>query len=76
MTYTVDGVALPATTVSGGSASLSTPELGVGTHTITAAYSGDANYAPSTATLSYTVTATTTITGTHAGALVVKDRRW
>jgi hypothetical protein len=70
VTYTVDGFALPATTMSGGSASLATQELGVGTHTITTAYSGDANYAPSTATLSYTVTATTTITGAH-GSLSV-----
>ncbi len=39
-------------TISGGSASVSTSTLGVGSHTITAVYSGDANYATSTGTLS------------------------
>jgi len=71
VTYTVDGVALAPTTVSGGKAMLKTQELGVGTHTITASYSGDANYAPSTTTISYVVTATTTITGTHSGSLSI-----
>jgi hypothetical protein len=71
VTYTVDGVALAPTTVSGGTASLATQELGVGSHTITAAYSGDANYAPSTATTTYTVSAATTITGTHTGGLTI-----
>ncbi|HEY5198504.1 MAG TPA: hypothetical protein VIJ51_15895, partial [Solirubrobacteraceae bacterium] len=54
-----------------GSASLATQSLSVGTHTITAAYSGDSNYAATTATITYTVTATTTITGTHTGALSI-----
>jgi hypothetical protein len=71
VTYTVDGVALAPTPVSGGKATLKTQELGVGTHTITASYSGDANYAPSTTTISYVVTATKTITGTYKGSLSV-----
>ncbi|MBI5031535.1 MAG: Ig-like domain repeat protein, partial [Chloroflexi bacterium] len=39
-------------TLSGGKASISTSMLSVGTHTITAVYSGDANFNPSTGTLS------------------------
>ena len=45
-------------TVSGGSASLATSSLSVGTHSITAIYSGDANYTTSTSgSVTQTVTA-------------------
>jgi hypothetical protein len=53
---TVLGTAL----VSGGSASFSTPALAAGAHTISASYSGDGNYASSSASLAQTVKATTT----------------
>jgi sugar lactone lactonase YvrE len=44
-----DGATLVGTsTITGGSASITTSALAPGTHVITAAYSGDANFAPST----------------------------
>ena len=54
----LDGQAqLGTVTLSGGAASFSSANLAAGTHTITAAYSGDSNYAASTsAALSVTVT--------------------
>ncbi len=54
-----DGATLLGTvTVSGGSASLATSSLSVGTHSITAIYSGDANYTTNTSgTVTQTVTA-------------------
>jgi hypothetical protein len=73
VTYTVDGrvlapVALPAS----GLVPLSTSALGVGTHTVKAVYSGDANYAAGSATRSQVVTAATTVgPGDHAGSLTV-----
>ncbi|MGB7752651.1 MAG: glycoside hydrolase family 44 protein [Candidatus Acidiferrales bacterium] len=48
---------LGAVTLNGGAASFSTASLAAGTHTITAAYSGDSNYAASTSAAS-TVTVT------------------
>ncbi len=77
VTYTVDGYDVSPVPVSAsgtsGSAELSTRALGVGTHTISATYSGDANYAPSSAPArDHMVTADTTISGgTHAGPLTV-----
>jgi hypothetical protein len=55
----LDGQAQMATvTLNGGAASFSSANLAAGTHTITAAYSGDSNYAASTSTaLTVTVTA-------------------
>ena len=47
VTFTVDGTAQAPVTLSGGTASYTTSTLTVGPHTITAAYSGDANFAPS-----------------------------
>ena len=44
-----------------GYAAFRTAALGVGMHTITAVYSGDANYAPSTATISITVNNNATV---------------
>jgi len=46
-------------TTSGGVATFTTSLLGVGSHTIKAAYAGDATYAPSSATLMQVVKATT-----------------
>jgi hypothetical protein len=58
VTYTVDGVAQTPVTLSGaGTADFSPATLGAGSHTIDAAYSGDSNYAASTKSTSYTVTA-------------------
>jgi len=55
----LDGQAqIAAVTLNGGTASFSTATLAAGTHTITAAYSGDSNYAASTSAAS-TVTVTT-----------------
>jgi hypothetical protein len=55
----LDGQAqIAAVTLNGGAASFSTATLAAGTHTITAAYSGDSNYAASTsAALTVTVAA-------------------
>jgi pectin methylesterase-like acyl-CoA thioesterase len=49
VTFSVDGAAFPAVAVANSSASLLLPTLGAGPHTITAAYSGDPSFAPSTA---------------------------
>jgi hypothetical protein len=55
----LDGQAqIAAVTLNGGAASFSPANLAAGTHTITAAYSGDSNYAASTSAAS-TVTVTT-----------------
>ncbi|SEP65238.1 Putative Ig domain-containing protein [Devosia sp. YR412] len=48
VTFTVDSVAQSPVTLSGGQANLLVPGLGVGSHTISAAYSGADNYAVST----------------------------
>jgi hypothetical protein len=55
---------VPPRSLSGGAATFSSPGLGAGTHPITAAYLGSANYNASSGTLTQTVTCTTTITGT------------
>lgn len=59
-----DGVtSLGSASLTSGSATLSTAALGVGTHGITASYSGDTNFLPSTSgTLTQTVNEATTIT--------------
>jgi hypothetical protein len=70
--FTVDGTAVGSQTLSPAShASLTTSSLSAGTHTIGAAYSGDGNFLPSSASLPYVVTCTVTVTGTHAGSLEV-----
>jgi hypothetical protein len=48
MTFYSGTTALGTANVSGGSATLTTTSLAAGTQSITAAYSGDANYAPAT----------------------------
>jgi hypothetical protein len=69
VTFTVDGRTLSPTTMSGGTATLTTTALKVGSHAIQADYSGDGNYTTSTDTLTYSVGTTTTITGTYSGSL-------
>ena len=49
VTFSVDGAAQPSVTLSNGTAAFSVFSLSVGSHTVTAAYSGDANFAPSAA---------------------------
>ncbi len=83
VTFTVDGVAQPPVAVQQASASLpefdlydqataqfSTASLGMGTHTITASYSGDSTATASTGTLAETVgqATTTTVVGQSTGA--------
>ncbi|MFN8630190.1 MAG: Ig-like domain repeat protein, partial [Chloroflexota bacterium] len=64
VTFSIDGTpVLPAVALTAGSASISTSALSVGTHTIVASYSGDANNAASTSSpLTQTVNAITTTT--------------
>ena len=64
VTFSIDGTTEPPTALSGTSATLALPPaLGVGTHTVTATYSGDANYPVQTATaLTQTVTQAATST--------------
>lgn len=52
VTFTVDGTPQTPVTVSSGQATFNSSSLSVGSHTITAAYSGDTNDAGSTGTLS------------------------
>src|SRR5207245_1288745 len=68
VTFTIDGGAPTNVTVSGGQAILTSSTLSVGSHTISAAYSGDANYNASTsANLTQTVNkANTTATLTSS----------
>lgn len=60
--FTVDGTAQPSVPLSGGTASITLPALAVGSHTVTAAYSGAPTFAASTGTLAggQPVTAATT----------------
>jgi YVTN family beta-propeller protein len=61
VTFTVDGTAGLPITLSGNPTTLTTSSLVVGAHSITAAYSGDANCAPGTSTvLTQTVNAAAT----------------
>ena len=56
VTFTIDGVAKPAVTISSGSANLTISTLSVGTHQIKAKYSGNSKFAKSTSsTLTQTV---------------------
>ncbi len=62
VTFSIDGVAGAPVSVAAGSASFSTAALGVGDHTITATYGGDATYLGSTDTLTQTVNKAPTTT--------------
>ena len=57
--FKVDGSTAATVAVSGGQAVFVSSALGVGSHTVAAAYSGDVNYLPSTNSLTQTVYATT-----------------
>jgi hypothetical protein len=74
ITFTIDGVAQPPVTVSAaGIAELLLDSLSVGTHSITATYSGDANHAGSlSGTLSQVVTGTA---GATMHAFIDRGRR-
>ncbi len=67
VTFTVDGVAQAPVALSGSQATFSSSTLGVGTHTVSAAYSGEANYFASTSTtLTQTITKVATTTTVSA----------
>lgn len=81
VSFTLDGgtnpIAVEALTAKAGSgvasAGFITSGLGAGNHTVVAAYTGDANFAPSTSATTATVTVqcSATVTGPHPGALIV-----
>jgi len=71
MVFTVDGT--PVGTVNLNSAmqaSISTASLSPGSHIIGAGYQGDGNFLASSATITYLVTCSLTITGNHPGAVI------
>ncbi|WP_449396272.1 putative Ig domain-containing protein [Devosia riboflavina] len=51
VTFTVDGNALPAATLSGGTATVTLPALSVGDHAVSVRYSGDTSFLERTGTL-------------------------
>lgn len=55
VTFSIDGTPQAPVTISGGTATLATSTLSVGSHSITAAYSGDTNDLSSTSTITQTV---------------------
>ncbi|MDQ1416677.1 MAG: large repetitive protein [Acidimicrobiaceae bacterium] len=76
VSFFLDGQATPVAVVplsGSGTASFTTSGLGAGAHTVTAGYSGDTNFLPSSSTTQamVTVTCTTTITGSLSGGLVL-----
>jgi hypothetical protein len=68
VTFTIDGAAQTPVTLSGGTASTSSSSLAVGTHTITAAYSGDTNDIGSSSSLTQTVNKGSTTTSLSSSA--------
>ena len=71
MVFSADGVALATNNISGGQATYNTSILAVGgAHTITATYSGDANYLPATGSLSQVVNGTVPVFVNGIGAWV------
>jgi large repetitive protein len=75
VTFVVDGVTQVAVPLdSSGQAAFTTASLGAGNHSVTAVYSGDANYAPAASgTLSQTIsTITAVISPSPAGAVAGK----
>jgi hypothetical protein len=73
--FSVDGNAVATVALVSGEATFTTSALPAGSHAMKAAYQGDTtttpNFGPSNGTLTYVVGTTTTITGTHSGALIV-----
>ena len=69
--FSVDGTTVASNVLTGGSATTGTASLAAGSHAIGAAYSGDANFLPSTGSLAYTVTCDVNVSGVHQGALIV-----
>ncbi len=63
----------PPVALSGGTAQLTAPALLGGSHSITAVYSGDGNFNPSSGSLTQVVTCTRTYTGTIPGLTVPKS---
>ena len=65
--FTLDGTAQPAVALTNGTATFSTSTLSTGTHTLTAAYSGDSDFTASTSsTLTQTVNASAQVTVTSS----------
>jgi subtilase family serine protease len=74
VSFYLDGQATPVATVPlvAGHASVTLSGLGVGSHTVIAVYSGDAKFlSASSAAVPFTVTAATTVTGSHPAGLSV-----
>ncbi|HZS15700.1 MAG TPA: Ig-like domain-containing protein [Candidatus Dormibacteraeota bacterium] len=72
VTFSVDGVAKTAMSLTSGHAAWATKGLQIGGHTVTAAYGGQTNvFQASSGTRGVTVAATQTITGTKKGDLSV-----
>jgi hypothetical protein len=74
VSFYLDGHATPVATAPlvAGHASVTLSGLAVGSHTVTAVYGGDAKFlSGSSAAVPFTVTAATTVTGSHPGALTV-----
>src|SRR2546427_2205645 len=62
VTFTIDGGSPRVVTLENGQASFSTNKLSVGTHTITATYSGNAHFTSSSASMTQTVNKASTTT--------------
>jgi subtilase family serine protease len=74
VSFYLDGQTTPVATVPvvAGTASVTLSGPAVGSHTVTATYNGDSRFlTSSSASVSFTVTAATTVTGSHPGSLVV-----
>ena len=73
VTFSADGVQIggPVVLVGGQATSIAVTSLAPGTHVITAVYSGDSNFLPSSAALTQVVGCTATITGKVTGGLRV-----
>jgi YVTN family beta-propeller protein len=74
VSFYLHGGAAPVATANlkDGTASFTTSGLGAGVHHVVATYSGDPNFAGSTATpATVTVTTTAAITGSHSGSIIV-----
>ena len=78
LTFTIDGVSQPPVAVSavggGLGATLATSALGVGSHQVSVAYSGDANFAPSVSSTVVEVVSAATATGGSGPMLMMVQR--